>query len=199
MTEVTAIWPVIIALAAVVNGMGLVRIIGGLGEFVKQRKTVTVEPFWPFYLLTLCQLMAHLLLWWSILGMRSIAQINFLIYLYLLVGPTLLFLCTSLMVPEIEDSKVNLKASFLESRSVFFAISTLFWGWALCFMPFFIGQIAPTAPIFVGFILCSLALWWSDNTTIIKLGVVGYAVLYVVFIALYGMEFGSVASNITSQ
>ncbi|RMA82659.1 hypothetical protein [Umboniibacter marinipuniceus] len=196
MNNVAAIWPVIIALAAVVNGMGLVRLIGGFGEFVKKRKTIKVEPFWPFYLLVASQLMAHLLLWWSILGMRSLAQINFLIYLYLLIGPTLLYLCTSLMVPDIEDAKVDLKATFMEFRSMFFGISALFWAWALAFMPIFIGQMAPTAPIFAGFIICSLVLWWSDSITATKVFVVGYAALYIAFIALFGMEFGGVAASV---
>lgn len=199
MNDVTAVWPAIVALAAVINGMGLVRIIGGLGEFVKTRKTVQVETFWPFSLLVACQLMAHLLLWWKILGMRAIAEMNFLIYLYLLVGPTLLYLCTSLMVPDMGGTKINLKASFLEFRSIFFGITTVFWGWVLSFMPLFIGKIAPAAPIFACFIVCSLTLWRSDNPIVIKLAIVGYAVLYIIFIALFSIEFGGIAANIVDR
>jgi hypothetical protein len=143
--------------------------------------------------------MAHLLLWWKILGMRTLAEMNFLIYLYLLVGPTLLYLCTYLVVPDMGGSKLNLKDSFLECRRIVFGISTIFWVWVLSFMPLFIGQLAPSGPIFISFILCSLALWWSDNPTVIKLAIVGYALLYITFIALFSMEFGSMAESLTGQ
>lgn len=81
------IWAFVVALAAVVNGLGVVRLLSGLGEYLKNYSTLKVKHYWVYNLL------AHLLLWWSILRPRSAENINFLSYLYLLIGPTLLYLC----------------------------------------------------------------------------------------------------------
>jgi len=36
MDQTMEAWPFVIALAAVVNGLGVVRLIGGLGEYIKK-------------------------------------------------------------------------------------------------------------------------------------------------------------------
>ena len=113
-----SLWPLVIALAAVVNGLGIVRLIAGLGEYLKKQSTLNVQHYWVYTLLAFFQLLGHLLLWWSILGLREIDNINFLNYLYLLIGPTLLFLATSLLIPDIKEKSVDLRAEYYNIRKI---------------------------------------------------------------------------------
>jgi hypothetical protein len=114
--EITqGVFTFIVALAAVINGLGIVRIVGGLGEFLRRRDSLDVSYYWVHSLLALFQLTTHVLIWWALIGLRDVGSINFLQYLYVLLGPTMLFLATSLLVPEITDNKIDLRAN-LEIR-----------------------------------------------------------------------------------
>lgn len=49
----------IVALAAVVNGLGIVRIVGGLGEFIRKRESLNVTYYWIHSALVLFQLLVQ--------------------------------------------------------------------------------------------------------------------------------------------
>jgi hypothetical protein len=55
----------IVALAAVVNGLGMVSIVGGMGELIRRRESLNISFSLVHSLLVLFQLLAHVLLWWS--------------------------------------------------------------------------------------------------------------------------------------
>ena len=114
------IWPFIIALIAVLNGLGIVRLLGGVGEYLKNYSTLNLQHYWVYTLLAIFQLLSHLLLWWSILSIPVDANINFLSYLYLLLGPTLLYLSTILIIPDIKDKSIDLRSEYYNFRKTFF-------------------------------------------------------------------------------
>ena len=126
MEDIKTIWAFVIALAAVVNGMGIVRLLGGLSEYLKNRNTLNIQHYRVYNVLFVFQVMAHLLLWWSILGLREAGSINFLNYLYLIIGPTLLYLASSLMVPDAGDSNIDLRSEYFSFRESFYSLYIVF-------------------------------------------------------------------------
>ena len=70
------VWAFVVALAAVVNGLGIVRLIGGFGDYLRKRHVLEVEHYLPFTAMAFFQLLTHALLWWSILGLKSAGSIN---------------------------------------------------------------------------------------------------------------------------
>ena len=61
----------------------------------------------------------HPVMWWSLWGVRGLGDINFLIYVYLLAGPILLYLGTSVLMPEIVDDSVDMREHYFGARTTY--------------------------------------------------------------------------------
>ena len=187
----------VITLAAVVNGLGIVRLLGGLSDYLRNYSTLNVRHYWVYTLLAVFQLLTHMLLWWSVLGLRAAGNINFLSYLYLLIGPTLLYLCTSIIIPDIEDNTVDLRARYYGFRKIFFTLLTVFWLWAIFVWPVFGYSFAPTAPLVTVWLLISLTLLITDNPRVHATLIVANLAIYAGFIAMFAMQLGEVGRRMT--
>ena len=119
----------IISLAAVINGLGIVRLLGAFAEYLRNQKRIEVLSYWVFDLWVLFQLLLHILLWWSLWNLRDVDSFNFGMYLYLLAGPSILYLATSLLVPDLVDARIDLRTHYFSVRSAFFTTMGLFWLW----------------------------------------------------------------------
>ena len=193
------IWPFIIALIAVLNGLGIVRLLGGVGEYLKNYSTLNLQHYWVYTLLAIFQLMSHLLLWWSILSIPVDANINFLSYLYLLIGPTLLYLGTSLMIPDIKDKSIDLRSEYYNFRKAYFSILTVFWLWIIFVWPVFGYPFSPAVPLIIVWLLISLILRLTDNPKVHATLVTATCVIYTIFIAVFAMQQGEVARTILNN
>lgn len=186
------IWAFIIALAAVVNGLGIVRLLSGLGEYLKKHASLNVQHYWVYALLVAFQLLMHLMLWWSILGLRAAGGINFLSYVYLLIGPTLLFLGTSVLIPEAIDESIDLRAEYYGFRKIYSSILAGFWLWAIFLWPVFGFSFAPTASLFILWLLIALAMRSTDKPNLQATLVIANCVVAATFIGIFAMELGGV-------
>lgn len=193
------IWPFIIALIAVLNGLGIVRLLGGVGEYLKNYSTLNLQHYWVYTLLAIFQLLSHLLLWWSILSIPVDANINFLSYLYLLLGPTLLYLSTILIIPDIKDKSIDLRSEYYNFRKTFFSILTGFWLWVIFVWPVFGYPFAPTVPLIIVWLLISLILRLTDNPKVNATLVTANCVVYAIFIVIFAMRQGEVARTILNN
>ncbi len=191
------VWTFVVALAAVVNGMGIVRLIGGAADYLKNRHRLDVTYYWPYSLMTLFQLLAHALLWWSILGLKVASGLNFLSYLYLILGPTLLFIATSLLIPSSSDSRIDLRAEYFTHRSSYYSTLSLFWLWAIFLWPVFGYPFAPTVPLILVWLGISIASRVTANPTAHSIFVVGNCMVYVYFVVRFAMELGKVGKIMT--
>ena len=72
----------IISLSAVINGLGIVHLLSGFSEFLRSKDRVEINHYWVFSLWAALQFLLHVLLWWSMWGVRGVGDINFLAYLY---------------------------------------------------------------------------------------------------------------------
>ncbi|MEE8061897.1 MAG: hypothetical protein V3T16_08700, partial [Gemmatimonadales bacterium] len=68
----------IIALAAVVNGLGMSRLLIGFAEFLRRRAQVEVAHSWLFGAWAGFQFVMHILLWWQLWTVQQIPVLTFL-------------------------------------------------------------------------------------------------------------------------
>ena len=191
-----SIFMFIVALAAVVNGLGIVRIVGGLGEFIRRRESLNVTFYWVHSLLVLFQLLVHVLLWWSFIGLRDVESINFLQYGFLLIGPVLLYLATSLLVPDFDDNTVDLRAAYWRSSNSYYTILMVFWPWTMAIWPVFGYPLAPTWRFGVLWLAMMAVMRFSENEKVHGVLVSAVWLLMIAFIGIYAMQLGGVASRV---
>lgn len=176
------------ALASIINGLGIVRSLVRLSQYLQRRDTLQFAHCWTYSLFAVHQFLLHILLWWLLWGVREATQLDFLAYMYLLMGPILLFLSTSLLTPELreDDVEVDFNKLYFNVRPVYFTFIVLLWTWALFIRPLLRGLIAPATPIIVAYIVAALVLRLGKNEKLhFSLGIVHWLIFaaYVVFFA----------------
>ncbi len=192
--EITqGVFTFIVALAAVINGLGIVRIVGGLGDYLRRRDSLDVSYYWVHSLLTLFQLITHVLIWWALIALRDVSSINFLQYLCVLLGPTILFLATSLLTPEITDNKVDLHADYMRFRRPYYSVMPFFWAWTIAIWPVFGYPVAPTWIFAACWMITMIVLRLTDNTKIHAVLVSANWILLIAYIGKYAMQLAGVS------
>jgi hypothetical protein len=184
----------IISLAAVVNGLGIVRWLNGLTEYFRLRDRLSVKFYSVFLALAGFQFLLHVLFWWSLWSIRGTTTINFLSYLYLLLGPVLLFVATATLSPEAEDNQIDLRAHYQKVRRVYATVLILAWLWAIFLGPVLRGFVAPTTPFFLAFLAIAVVQRIADHPVAqVAVALLNWSVL-VVFIVLFHMQLGGFAN-----
>jgi hypothetical protein len=179
----------IITLAAVVNGLGIVRWLTGLSEYLRRRQVLDIKAYWVF--IAGFQFMLHILMWWSLWGVRGAGEINFLIYVYLLAGPILLYLGTSVLAPDIVEGSVDMKAHYFAARTTYSTVLALLWIWAICLSLVLWGALPKTLPVYSGFLAAALLQRFTVGERIHAVVAVANWLLLVSFIGLYAMNLGT--------
>lgn len=179
----------VVTLAAVVNGLGIVRWLAGFGEYVRRRQSIRVQHDWVFSLFAAHQFLLHILLWWTFWGARDASNFNFLTYLYMLAGPVLLYLGSVLLAPDLDDV-IDLPAHYGNARPAYFTVLSLLWIWAIFSGPVLHGEVAPTLPVILPYLAVAVTLRVTDNERIQAVGAVANWVLLAAFVALFAMELG---------
>ena len=180
----------VITLAAVVNGLGIVRWLSGFAEYLRRRQSVQVTHYWVFTLSAGYQFLLHILFWWTLYSLRGAATINFLTFLYLLTGPILLFIGTAILLPDFDDESSDMRKHFLSSRTTYSTVLVLLWLWAIFSAPILRGFFSPTLPLLTAFLASALVLRITANPRIHSVVAVVNLLLLVSFIALYFMQLG---------
>lgn len=185
----------IITLAAVINGLGIVRWLTAFSEYLRQKRSLDIQHYWVFSLLAAYQFLLHILMWWILWSVHDAANFNFLTYLYLLTGPILLFLGSSLLTPSVETDGVDVKSHFSEVRPMYSTVLILLWLWTIFAGPVLRGSLAPTVPLLALFLTSAIALRATANSKVHAIVVVFNWLLMVVFIALFSMQLGGFAAQ----
>ena len=180
----------IISLAAVVNGLGIVRWLSGFAEYVRRRSALNVTHYWVFSLFASFQFILHVLFWWSLWSIRGSATIDFLSYLYLLSGPVLLFLGTAILSPPVDVDDLNLRTHYYDARSDYSTILSLAWLWAIFLSPVVRGTFVPTAVFFALFMLAALVARLTEKPAVNAVVAIFNWMLLVVFIAQHQIQLG---------
>jgi hypothetical protein len=192
-------WIYIFSLVAVINGLGVIRLLGVLSEFLRKQKTLNIQHYWVYSSFTVFQLLLHLLLWWSVVGLHKAGNLNFLSYVYLLIGPTLLYLGTTLLVPAEKVESLDLRSEYYGVRKTYFSLLTAFWLWVIFIWPVFGHAFAPPVPLHIAFLLIALTLRITDKHWVHETLIIANYAVFLVFIVLYATHLGELGRRIAEQ
>jgi hypothetical protein len=187
----------LIVLVGVVNGLGLVLWVTGFAKYCSRLGSLEVKHYWVFALWALTQFMMHIMIWWFLWGMRDVETFNFLTYVYVLTGPILTYMGSSMLMPDMDRRLIDVRAHYFHVRRAYFSVFALVWLWAIFVWPVLLGRFAPTAPIFALGLVGSVILRFSANPTVHAVLVVMNWVLIITFLTLFGLELGGVARLMT--
>jgi hypothetical protein len=181
----------VISLAAIINGLGIVRLLTSFAVFLRRKDSLQVRHYWVYNLLAGFQFLTHVLLWWSMWGVREEA-FNLVRYLYLLTGPILLFLGTSVLVPDVDEKTIDARSIYQGFTKFYFSILIFLWIWVILVWPVFKGVVAPTTWLFSILLAIAVVLRFSDNSRVHAALVTANCLVLVVYIVLFGIELGGV-------
>jgi len=183
----------IMTLAAVINGMGIVRLLASFAEYLRRQSSLAIVHYWVFNLWIAFQFLLHVLMWWSLWNARVAEAFNFLHYMYLLSGPILAYLGSSLLLPELENRALDMRKHFHKVRAPYFTILSVLWLWVIFLYPILAGRFAPTAPFLICFLAITLTLRFTANPKIHAAAVILVWLLLTFFVAVFSMQFGAMA------
>jgi len=188
----------VISLAAVINGLGIVRLLSAFAEYLRGQGRIEFANYWIFDLWASFQFLMHILLWWSLWNMRHVETFNFGMYLYVLAGPIILYLGTSLLVPDLDEGRIDLRAHYFRVRPSYFTINVLLWLWAIFSWPVIKGGFAPTISILGANLGIAVILRVTDNPKVHAVLAIAVWGLLVFFVAGFGMQLGGVGEFSTN-
>jgi hypothetical protein len=186
----------IFTLAAVVNGLGIVRWLSGFSEYLRKRDDLAVDHYWVFNVFAAFQFLLHILLWWSLWAVRAVETFNFLHYLYLLTGPILLFLASSLLIPDLPDGQMDVRKHYYRVRRSYATILACLWVWVIFLWPVMRGVVEETTPFTGAFLIMAVVQRISSSPKVQGTIAILNWVLLLVFISLYSMQLGGVARHL---
>lgn len=185
----------IFTLAAVINGLGIVRWLTALAEYVRHKDFLRVKNYRIFLVFATYQFLLHVLLWWSMWAIRAAESFNFLDYLFLLTGPVLLFLSSSLLVPAADEEDIDLGRHFAKVRRPYAMTLGATWFWALLLSPVLIGSVPPSMPYHATFVVLAIVLRFVSRPAALgTLGALNWVML-VLLISRYAMELGGAVAQ----
>ncbi len=111
----------LIVLVSIVLGLGITRLLTGLGALVEARDRVRL--YWPVLAWAAILLVAHVQTWWAFFGLRDRVGWTFLTFLTVLVQPVLLYLLSVLVLPVIGPGEcADLRERYFEQARWFFGL-----------------------------------------------------------------------------
>ena len=111
-------------------------------------------------------------------------------YMYLLTGPILLFLGTSVLSPDISHGSVDMKTHYQAVRAIYSTILTLLWLWVIFLSPLLRDTVASSLPIYGALLVAAVIQRMSANPRVQAGAAVSSCLLLVLFIGLYAMKLG---------
>ena len=108
-------------LLSIVLGLGMARLLTGLGSLIEARARVRI--YGPSLVWTLALLLIHVQTWWSMFGLRNHEPWTFVAFLVVLLQPVVLFLLTVLVLPAVPPERsVDLQEHYHEQATWFFSL-----------------------------------------------------------------------------
>lgn len=187
----------VITLAGVINGLGIVRMLSGFAEFLRNQGRHQIKNYWVFDLWASYQFLMHILLWWSLWNMRHVEALSFGKYIYLLTGPIVLYLGTSLLTPAVDEGPTDLRTHFFQVRRAYFTILGLFWLWAIFSWPVLLEAIPPTISLLAANFVIVVILRFTERPNVHAALVITVWTLLLLFVARFGMWLGEVGELTT--
>ena len=113
-------------LISIVLALGMTRVLAGVGEMLQARSHRRI--YWV-HIVWIVNLFLYLVVaWWIFYRWRSQQTWTFLLFVFVLISPTLLYLASMLLFPRegAVDESVNYKTHFYANHRAFFIVFGLF-------------------------------------------------------------------------
>jgi hypothetical protein len=111
----------IIVLISIVSGLGIVHLLRGIASFLTERDRL--KPYWLHLLWTWNVFQFLVFFWWFVWRWSQVAEWQLLLFFFILVYATMLYLlCAVLYPPVSSSSKVDFRDVYYENRAVFFLL-----------------------------------------------------------------------------
>jgi hypothetical protein len=116
----------LVVLTSIILGLGVTRLVGGLGHLMQTRRRK--RPYWVHTLWMMNLLMAMAVVWWMAYRWCSNEHWTFLLFIWLLLLPTILYLISSLLFPDQDDQRItDWEAYFYQNqRDIFLLYALIF-------------------------------------------------------------------------
>ena len=107
----------ILIITSVIYALAIAQLLAGVGRLAQTK--ATIHWFLPHTIWTIAVFASILMAWWSTWEFRAIDW-TFPKYIYMVIGPTLLFFSCSLIIPgHLDEQRVDLEEHFFTVRRVF--------------------------------------------------------------------------------
>jgi hypothetical protein len=93
----------LVVLTSIVLGLAVTRVIAGLGNIIQARRRR--RPYWVHSVWMINLLLTITIVWWVAYRWRTQEQWTFVLFLWLLLTPTLLYLISALVFPDNEEAQ----------------------------------------------------------------------------------------------
>lgn len=117
----------LVVLTSIVLGFSVTRLVGGLGHLMQTRKRRPI--YWVHALWTVNLLLVNVIIWWFAYRWRLYQRWTFLLFLWLLLSPIVLYLIASLLFPDADDDHpvASWRTYFYENnRDIFLLLALIF-------------------------------------------------------------------------
>jgi len=104
----------LIVVSSIILSMGMIRLVSGLPS------AFTKGPFWVHFLWLIATLIGHALYWWQLWSAHEFVEWNFARFLYILLGPLLLYSQAVTLVPANPDEVSSWRERFFQVFRAFF-------------------------------------------------------------------------------
>ena len=117
----------LVVLTSIVLGLGVTRLVGGLGHLMQSRKRK--RTYWVHTLWAVNLLLVNVIVWWFAYRWRTYERWTFFLFLWLLLSPIVLYLIASLLFPDADDEQPipEWRGYYYENhRDIFLLLSLIF-------------------------------------------------------------------------
>jgi hypothetical protein len=114
----------IAVIVSVIIGLGLTRVLQGVGGLLEARDRVRV--YWVHLVFTGIIFLSHLLFWWLFWSSRQVETWSFFPFLFLLLQPIILYLLAGLCFPDLSDTgSIDFRTFYYRNHRWFFGLLAL--------------------------------------------------------------------------
>ena len=113
-------------LISIVLALGMTRVLAGVGEMLQAR--IHRRIYWVHVIWTLNLFIYLVVAWWIFYRWRNQQEWTFLLFFFVLISPTVLYLASMLLFPRdgTADESVDYQTHYYANHRAFFAIFSMF-------------------------------------------------------------------------
>jgi len=113
-------------LISIILALGMTRVLGGVGEMLQARSHRRI--YWMHAIWIINLFLYLVIAWWIFYRWRNLESWRFLLFVFVLISPTLLYLASLLLFPREGDidAAIDYKTHYYSNHRAFFILFALF-------------------------------------------------------------------------